>query len=63
MVKKRAAAAGVTDRVVNHTFRARGITRFLENDGSLDEAQTIANHAASFTRRLYNRREKFGLVR
>ena len=63
MVKKRAAAAGVTGRVVNHTFRATGITRFLENDGSLDEAQTIANHADSSTTRLYDRRGKAGLVK
>lgn len=62
MVKKRAAAAGVTGRVVNHTFRATGITRFLENDGSLDEAQTIANHADSSTTRLYDRRGKAGLI-
>lgn len=34
MVKRRAGAAGVAGRVVNHTFRATGITRFLESDGS-----------------------------
>ena len=63
MVKRRAATAGVTGRVVNHTFRATGITRFLENDGSLDDAQTIANHADSSTTKLYDRRGKTGLVK
>ena len=62
MVKRRAEAAGVTGRVVNHTFRATGITRFLENDGSLDEAQMIANHASNTTTKLYDRRGKAGLV-
>jgi len=63
MVKKRATAAGINSRVVNHTFRSTGITRFLENDGSLDEAQVIANHADSSTTRLYDRRSKSGLVK
>lgn len=63
MVKKHALAAGVNSRVVNHTFRATGITRFLENDGTLDEAQIIANHADGSTTKLYDRRGKSGLVK
>jgi hypothetical protein len=27
-----------------HTFRATGITTYLENGGTLQHAQTIANH-------------------
>lgn len=63
MVKRRAENAGVSSRVVNHTFRATGITRFLENEGTIEEAQSIANHADSSTTRLYDRRNKSGLVK
>ena len=37
-----------------HSFRATGITNFLENDGTLEAAQPIAGHA----RQLYDRRSK-----
>ena len=38
------------------SFRATGITNFLENDGTLEAAQRIAGHADSRTTKLYDRR-------
>jgi site-specific recombinase XerD len=38
------------------SFRATGITNFLENDGSLEVAQRIAGHADSRTTKLNDRR-------
>jgi hypothetical protein len=39
-----------------HTFRATGITAYLKNKGTLEHAQTIANHASPRTTKLYDRR-------
>jgi integrase len=55
MVKRRARAAGLPDRVCCHTFRATGITAFRKNGGSIEHAQQIANHASPQTTRLYDR--------
>jgi pyruvate/2-oxoglutarate dehydrogenase complex dihydrolipoamide dehydrogenase (E3) component len=41
-----------------HSFRATGITNFLENDGTLEAAQRIAGHADSRTTKLYDRGQK-----
>ena|ERR1700693_4601035 len=45
-----------TRSVRAHSFRATGITNFLENDGTLEAAQRIAGHADSRTTKLYDRR-------
>jgi site-specific recombinase XerD len=42
--------------VVNHTFRATGITSYLENGGTLERARAMANHSSSRTTQLYDRR-------
>lgn len=55
MVKRRAAAAGLGDRVCNHSFRATGITAYLEGGGSLEHAQQIAAHESPRTTKLYDR--------
>jgi integrase len=55
MVKRRGKAAGLSDRICNHTFRATGITAFRKNGGSIEHAQQIANHASPQTTRLYDR--------
>lgn len=55
MVKKRAAAIGLSD-VTNHSFRATGITTFLESGGALDDARRLANHASVNTTKLYDHR-------
>ncbi|WP_026072798.1 tyrosine-type recombinase/integrase [Nodosilinea nodulosa] len=57
MVKRRALAAGVSTDACNHTFRASGITNFLRNGGSRDNAQKIAAHEDIRTTALYDRRE------
>jgi site-specific recombinase XerD len=56
MIQRRAAVAGITTKIGNHTFRATGITAYLKNKGLLEHAQTIANHASPRTTKLYDRR-------
>jgi site-specific recombinase XerD len=56
MVKRRAAAADLSPAICCHTFRATGITAYLENGGTVENAQNIANHADPRTTRLYDRR-------
>jgi len=57
MIKRRALKAGVNTEACNHTFRASGITNFLRNGGSRDNAQKIAAHEDIKTTALYDRRE------
>ena len=56
MIQRRADNAGVKTRIGNHTFRATGITAYLKNGGTLEHAQTIANHSSPRTTKLYDRR-------
>lgn len=58
MVQRRARAAGVTTKASNHTFRATGITTFLENGGAIEKARDMAAHASIRTTQLYDRRNK-----
>lgn len=55
MVKRRARWAGLSDRTCNHTFRATGITAYLENGGTIENAQAIAAHESPRTTKLYDR--------
>ena len=55
MVKRRATAAGLSKRVCNHTFRATGITAYLEAGGTIEKAQQIAAHESPKTTKLYDR--------
>ena len=55
MIKRRAKAAGFPDTICNHTFRATGITAYLENGGTIENAQTIAAHESPRTTKLYDR--------
>lgn len=55
MVKRRARAAGLPAELCNHTFRATGITAYLENGGTLENAQQIAAHESARTTKLYDR--------
>ncbi|HRI12465.1 MAG TPA: integrase, partial [Verrucomicrobiota bacterium] len=41
--------------ICNHTFRATGITTYLLNGGSLENAQAIAGHESPRTTKLYDR--------
>ena len=44
MIKRRAKAAGLPPTICNHTMRATGITAYLENGGTIENAQAIAAH-------------------
>jgi integrase/recombinase XerD len=55
MIKRRAQAATLPYSTCCHTFRATGITTYLENGGTLEHAQTIANHESPRTTKLYDR--------
>ena len=55
MIKRRARAAGLSEEVCCHTFRATGITAYLESGGTIEHAQQIANHESPKTTKLYDR--------
>jgi integrase/recombinase XerD len=55
MIKRRAQAIGLPEEICNHTFRATGITAYLENGGTIEHAQQIANHESPKTTKLYDR--------
>ena len=62
MIKRRAKAAALPYSTCCHTFRATGITTYLQNGGTLEHAQTIANHESPRTTKLYDRtREELSL--
>ena len=56
MIKYRAKAAGLPGSICCHTFRATGITCYLQNGGLLEHAQNIAHHNSVRTTKLYDRR-------
>lgn len=56
MIRRRARQAGIETLIGNHTFRATGITAYLKNQGTLEKAAQIANHASTRTTQLYDRR-------
>ncbi|HLK60590.1 MAG TPA: tyrosine-type recombinase/integrase [Chthonomonadaceae bacterium] len=56
LVKRRATKAGLPATICNHTFRASGITAYLENGGTVENAQAIAAHESPRTTKLYDRR-------
>jgi site-specific recombinase XerD len=56
MVKRRLERAKLPSLFSNHSFRATGITTFLENGGQLETAQSIAGHADPRTTKGYDRR-------
>jgi len=55
MVKRRALDAGLPSSTCCHTFRATGITAYLENGGTIENAQAIAAHESPRTTKLYDR--------
>lgn len=56
MVRRRAMVAGIETPIGNHTFRATGITAYLKNGGTLENAASMANHASTRTTQIYDRR-------
>jgi site-specific recombinase XerD len=55
MVKRRARAAGLGEAICNHTFRATGITVYLQAGGTVERAMQIAAHESPRTTKLYDR--------
>lgn len=55
MVYRRAKAIGLDGQACCHTFRATGITAYLENGGTIEKAQQIAAHESPRTTKLYDR--------
>jgi len=56
MMRRRATAAGIETLIGNHSMRATGITAYLKNGGTLENAAAMANHASTRTTQLYDRR-------
>jgi hypothetical protein len=56
MVRRRARAVSISTQIGNHPFRATGITAYLKNDGTLENAAAMTNHASTRTTQLYDRR-------
>jgi integrase/recombinase XerD len=56
MIQRRARAAGLRTRISAHSFRATGITTYLQNGGKLEIAQHMAGHESARTTGLYDRR-------
>jgi len=54
----RARGADLGHAVCYHTFRATGITNYLENQGTLEKAQQIAAHSSPRTTKLYDRTDQ-----
>jgi integrase/recombinase XerD len=48
-------SAGLPSSTCCHTFRATGITAYLENGGTIENAQAIAAHESPRTTKLYDR--------
>jgi site-specific recombinase XerD len=55
MIRRRARDAGLSADICCHTFRATGITAYLENGGTLENAQLMAAHESPRTTKLYDR--------
>jgi integrase/recombinase XerD len=55
MVQRRAAELGLKVKIGCHTFRATGITAYLEAGGTLENAQAMAAHESPRTTKLYDR--------
>src|ERR1019366_8756148 len=55
IIQRRAAELGTRVRIGCHTFRATGITAYLEAGGTLENAQAMAAHESPRTTKLYDR--------
>jgi integrase len=55
LVQARARASGLEKRVCCHSFRATGITEYMNAGGSLDIAQRMAGHSQLSTTKIYDR--------
>jgi site-specific recombinase XerD len=55
MIQRRAADLGTRVKIGCHTFRATGITAYLEAGGTLENVQAMAAHESPRTTKLYDR--------
>jgi site-specific recombinase XerD len=55
MIRRRAKVAAIKTKIGCHTFRATGITAYLENGGTLEHVQQIAAYESPRTTKLYDR--------
>ena len=55
VVERRCRAAGLVGHFTPHSLRATGITVYMENGGTLENAQAIAAHESPRTTKLYDR--------
>ena len=55
MIRRRTRKAGIRTRIGCHSFRATGITNYLDHKGTLEKAQQMASHASPRTTKLYDR--------
>ncbi len=55
MIRRRIKQTGIRTKAGCHSFRATGITCYLENKGTLEKAQQMASHASPRTTKLYDR--------
>ena len=55
MIKRRAKSASRSDEICCHRFRATGITAYLNNGGTIENAQAIGAHESPRTTKLYDR--------
>ncbi len=60
MVRRRVKNAGIKTAAGCHSFRATGITNYLENAGTLEKAQQMAAHSPARKTKLYDRRDDQG---
>ena len=56
MIQRHINKSGIATKVGNHSFRATGITAYLNNGSTLEKAATMANHSGTRTTQLYDRR-------
>jgi integrase len=55
LIRRRTKLAGIKTRIGCLSFRAAGITNYLEHDGTLEKAQQMAAHVSPRTTKLYDR--------
>jgi integrase/recombinase XerD len=55
MIKRRGRGLNLPPGICCHTFRATGITAYLENGGTIEHAQAITAHESPRTTKLYDR--------
>ena len=56
MIQRRSESGEIATKIGNLTFRATGVTAYLKNGGTLENAALMANHASTRTTQLYDRR-------